>query len=225
VTRLSMALGDLRVAGEYAVRDDQPDHERLYFIRLFASHMREAVLLLDPPDRGVVPAVDDFIAALPADCRELYAEPLRDSLEKVLTLLRRQFSLRPGVNLRNELRRMRNQFFHYHSDRNSDADLGDAMARAAHEDGAYVVGEDPRNRLTMRAEYADKVSSHLVHPFEGDDDSVRPVAEEMHRDIINLLGPLVDYLQHVEAAYIRSRPPGVVTLVQPDGTRSEARRP
>jgi hypothetical protein len=49
VMRLSMALGDLRVAGEYAVREDQPDHERLYFVRLFASHMREAVLVLDPP--------------------------------------------------------------------------------------------------------------------------------------------------------------------------------
>jgi len=77
VMRLSMALGDLRVAGEYSVREDQPHYERLYFIRLFASHMREAVLLLDPPDRGVVPAVEDFIAALPADCRELHAEPLR----------------------------------------------------------------------------------------------------------------------------------------------------
>src|SRR3954466_7735677 len=82
VMRVSMALGDLRVAGEYAVRDDQPDYERLYFIRLFASHMREAVLLLAPPARRVVPAVEDFITALPADCRELHAEPLREALEK-----------------------------------------------------------------------------------------------------------------------------------------------
>jgi hypothetical protein len=82
VMRLSMALGDLRVAGEYAVRDEQPEYERLYFIRLFASHMREAVLLLDPPDRGVVPTVEDFIAALPADCRALHAERLREALER-----------------------------------------------------------------------------------------------------------------------------------------------
>jgi hypothetical protein len=133
--------------------------------------------------------------------------------------------LRPGVNLRNDLRRLRNQFFHYHADRNSDADLGDAIARAAHEDGAYVIGKDPRNRLTMRAEYADTVSTHLVHPFEGDDESVRPVAQEMHQDILNLLGPLTDYLHHVEAAYLRSRPRGVVTLVLPAGSRSEAREP
>jgi hypothetical protein len=225
VMRLSMALGDLRIAGEYSVRNDQPHHERLYFIRLFAAHMREAVLLLDPPDRGVVPSVEDFIAALPADSREFHAEPLRKALEEVLRLLRRQFSMRPGVNLRHELRRMRNQFFHYHADRNSDADLGDAMAAAAHEDGAYVIGEDPRNRFTMRAEYADTVSTHITFPFEGDDATVRPVAEELLEDILNLLGPLTDYLHHVETAYLRSRPPGVVTLVEPDGARSEARRP
>jgi hypothetical protein len=116
VMRVSMALGDLRVAGEYAVREDQPGYERLYFVRLFASDMREAVLLLDPPDRGVVPAVEDFTAALPADCQELHAKPLREAHEEILRLLRRQFTLPPGVNLRNELRRMRNQFFHYHAE-------------------------------------------------------------------------------------------------------------
>jgi hypothetical protein len=77
----------------------------------------------------------------------------------------------------------------------------------------------------MRAEYADQVGTHLVHPFEGDDETVRPVAEEMHDDVLKLLGPLSSYLHHVEAAYLRSRPAGVVTIVEPDGTRSEARHP
>lgn len=224
VMRLSMALGDLRVAGEYAVRDEQPDYERLYFVRLMASHMREAILLLDPPDRGIVPTVEDFIDALPADCRELHADRLRAAHDEVLSCLRRQFSLRPGLNLRNELRRMRNQFFHYHADRNSDADLGDALAAAADDDGAYRIGEEPTNTFTMRAEYADTVNMRLVHPFEGDDETVRPVAGELHGAIVDLLGPLTSYLHRVEAAYLRSRPAGVVTILSPDGTCSEARQ-
>jgi hypothetical protein len=40
----------------------------LYFIRVVALHVREAVLLLDPARRSIVPAIDDFTAALPADC-------------------------------------------------------------------------------------------------------------------------------------------------------------
>src|SRR3954470_20327878 len=99
VMRLSTALGDLRIAGEYAVRADQPEHERLYFIRLFSAHMREAVLLLDPSS-GVVPTLEAFIAALPADARDLHAERLRKSHARVLALLRRQFTERPGLNLR-----------------------------------------------------------------------------------------------------------------------------
>jgi hypothetical protein len=45
-----------------------------------------------------------------------------------------------------------------------------------------------------------------VFPFEGDHATVRPVAEELLEDILNLLGPLTDYLHHVETAYLRSRP-------------------
>ncbi len=225
VMRLSTALGDLRIAGEYAVRDDQPEHERLYFIRLFSSHMREAVLLLDPPNAGVVPNVEAFIAALPSGARDLHADRLRESHGRVLALLRRQFTERPGLNLRQELRRMRNQFFHYHADANSDADLGDAIAASADDDGVYVIRELPDDKYEMRAEYADIVGIRLVHPFEGDNETVRPIAEELHGDILNLLGPLSTYIQQAEAAYLTSRAAGVVTLVRPDGSPSDARKP
>jgi hypothetical protein len=120
---------------------------------------------------------------------------------------------------------MRNQFFHYHTDRDPDADLGDAIAASAEDDGNYVIHATPGGGYDMRAEYADIVGIRLVHPFEGDDDTVRPVAEELHGNILNLLGPLSTYMQQVEAAYLTSRRPGVVTLVLPDGTRTEARHP
>jgi hypothetical protein len=47
--RLSMALGDLRIAlATYATREEQPMHERLYFVRVTSQHVREVVGLLDP---------------------------------------------------------------------------------------------------------------------------------------------------------------------------------
>jgi|SRR5215217_322474 len=58
----------------------------LYFIRLVALHVGEAVLLLDPAGRSIVPTIDDVIAALPADCRDVHAEGLRDAHDWVLTL-------------------------------------------------------------------------------------------------------------------------------------------
>lgn len=58
--RLSTALGDLRIAGHYATRRRQNVAERVYFVRLLASHMREIVLIMDPPDARVVPTVESF---------------------------------------------------------------------------------------------------------------------------------------------------------------------
>lgn len=44
---LSIALGDLRIVGKYVPRDDQHDHERIYFVRIMASHLREIVKVID----------------------------------------------------------------------------------------------------------------------------------------------------------------------------------
>lgn len=74
VMRLSMALGDLRIAAQYATRDRQRNAERLYFIRLTASHLRELVMLLDPPNPQVVPKVDEFVLALPRGTKPTRSE-------------------------------------------------------------------------------------------------------------------------------------------------------
>jgi hypothetical protein len=64
VMRLSITLGDLRIAAHYATRKRQRFAERLYFVRLTASHLRELVILLDPPNTRVVPTVDELVLAL-----------------------------------------------------------------------------------------------------------------------------------------------------------------
>src|SRR5688500_14229135 len=84
VMRLSIALGDLRIAGRSATRKRQRFDERLYFVRLTSSHLRELVMLLDPPDTRVVPTVDEFVLTLPrgvtpsrADIRESHRRAMR----------------------------------------------------------------------------------------------------------------------------------------------------
>ena len=68
VATLSIALGDLRIVGKYVPRDDQPDHERIYFVRIMASHLREIVKVIDI--HADKPKIVDFVASLPAMARE-----------------------------------------------------------------------------------------------------------------------------------------------------------
>jgi hypothetical protein len=69
IMRLSIALGDMRIAAHYATRNRQRAAERLYFVRLTASHLRELVMLLAPPNSKIVPTVDQFLAGLPRQIR------------------------------------------------------------------------------------------------------------------------------------------------------------
>lgn len=88
VMNLSIALGDLRVVAEYATRPEQPEYERTYFVRIFASHLREVskLLVLDFKERE---DVRSFVATLPVEAREA-----RDEAER---LLHTTFPLRPDV--------------------------------------------------------------------------------------------------------------------------------
>ena len=221
VMRLSMALGDIRVAIDYAVREEQPDHERLYFVRLAAMHLRELVLLIDPPDAPVqpvpcptcgkpeprqeitLPDLEALIAATNPPAERV--DELRRARVRVVNALAERLELRP-VLLRQELRRLRNGFAHYHRDRGSEEALTDAMERAAELEGRYLV-----RRHTLRAQYADDVAANLVHPFP--DEEADEMGRELHGHIVGLLDPISDYLHHAEAAYLHSRAEGVVRRI------------
>jgi hypothetical protein len=189
------------VAIDYAVRDEQPDYERMYFVRLAAMHLRELVVLIDPPEPSVqpvpcptcgkpeprpeltLPDLDALIVATNPPAERV--EALRAARARVVDTLAQRLELRP-VLLRQELRRLRNGFAHYHRDPASEEALTEAMERA-HLEGRYVIRE-----RTMRAEYADDVAAKFVHPFP--DEQAHDMAVELHGCIVGLLGPVSDYL-------------------------------
>jgi hypothetical protein len=47
----------------------------------------------------------------------------------------------------------------------------------------------------------------------------------MHQEIVTAIGPISGFIHQVEAAWLFSRPPGVVTVVRPGGRRDPLRPP
>jgi hypothetical protein len=212
VMRLSLALGDMRIAADYAVRNRQRNHERLYFVRLLASHMRELVLLLDPPNRKIVPEMEEFLASLPRGNKPPRKD-IRAAHQKAMRRLAKVMPGRPNIvasgvsrppTLRDDLKELRNRFFHYGHDASGDTALRRAMTVAEDSRSSYIIRE-----RTMRARYADLVAVFLAHPFDD------KFASDMHKRIIDLIGPVATYVQMVEAAWLFSRPEGMVTYREP----------
>lgn len=212
VMRLSIALGDLRIVSKYATRRRQPNAERVYFVRLLASHLREIVVLMNPPDRRHVPGVEEFLAALPDDItptkhqmRAAHADAVR-RLEldmhpdrPPITVKRRgEADQERHPRLLDDLKELRNRFFHYGHDESGDAALRLAMERWSPNRTGYVI-----SKRSMRALYADQVAIALAHPFP------IPLAHDMHEQLLGLLTPVLHYIHMVEAAWINANADGV----------------
>lgn len=218
VVKLSTALGDLRLASKFAVRRRQARAERLYFVRLTASHLRELINVMDPPDRRWTPTVEEFLTALPrgtkpgrTEIRKAHAQALR----KVDTEMAGGRPLIESVGgalrpprLRDDLRNLRNAFFHYGHDEPGDGAVAAAMRRLDGEAAQYVI-----RQRALRANYADDIGFAITHPF--------PIefASDMHRRIVRLIGPCAAYVQRVEAAWffvhqddVTVRRPGVAPV-------------
>jgi hypothetical protein len=201
VMRLSTALGDLQIAAYYASRERQPPGERVYFIRLTASHLREALHVIDPQPDGPIPQLEEFLRALPRGVRPTRAE-IRKSHRRVLALLeepmaagRPEIEHRPGrmrrPTLRDDLKMLRNGFFHYGHLQSGDDAIARAMTRLHADQGRYVVRE-----RTRRAEYADDVSAVVAHPFPAQ------YAREMNKRIVRFLGPVSTFIHQIEEAWL-----------------------
>jgi hypothetical protein len=193
VMSLSIALGDLRVAAVYAVREEQPEYERNYFVRMLVSHMRELVkvLVVAVEKREVL---RDFVDRLPPKIRAHY-----DDMQR---LIAQPMALRPETTLFDELKRIRDTTWHYPVSKEFVEQLRDAMRRAAAsgDRGIYVFPEG--TELGYRAEYADLVAHFLAYPLDGTDEEVRAQFRELHERLIELLGPLAKFLQGVEGEYL-----------------------
>lgn len=196
VMNLSIALGDLRIVAKYATRDKQPEYERIYFVRIFSSHLREIAKLLvqDFKNRA---DVRDFVAGMPQE-----AQDARDEAEM---LLHSTFALRPDVVVWEDIKRLRDDTFHYVSDKASQVRLVEAMRTVASMqegkmESSYVLDDDG----WLRAEYADLVVANRMHPFpqEHEDDTELPVTRELHETIIKLNGFVARFLAAAEAHYL-----------------------
>jgi len=209
VTKLSVAMEDLRMASRYAGRRRQRRAERLYFVRLMAAHLRELVLLLDPPDPAVIPSVEEFLASLPtgvqpskAQIRAAHRNAVQQlatqmAVERPLVLNRKAKMRRP--TLRDDLRALRNRFFHYGHDAAGDQAMRDAMRSLATRRTSYVV-----KTRTKRSEYAYLIGETLAHPFPF------RFARGMHEAIFDLLGPVSSYVQLAEDAWLYAHAESVV---------------
>lgn len=188
VVSLSMALNDLRIAARYATRPDQPSYERLYFVRVLASHLREAVkiVVLGPRDRA---AIGQFVASMPQETQNR----LREVNAAIESLLPAQ----EGVTLFDEIKRLRDLTFHYARDARSREQLRDAISRASGDRGTYLVSD-----RALRAEYADVIADYLVHPFDGTLSEREQVVREMHEAIVALIYPMSDLMHAVEAHFL-----------------------
>jgi hypothetical protein len=135
---LSLALGDLRIVATYAVRERQPENERMYFVRIFSSHLREIVklLVLDYRHRE---DVREFVGRLPQDAQDARAEVER--------LTESTHVLRSDVTLFEDLKRILDDTFHYARDRASDERLRQTMSDVAHMEGGPASG-GPRRSWT-----------------------------------------------------------------------------
>jgi hypothetical protein len=197
VMNLSIALGDLRIVAHYSTREEQPAAERMYFFRVFASHLREVVKLLtiDYKRRA---NVREFVAALPPEGQEARAEA-----ERMLEAC--PFKYRPDVLLWKDLKRVRDDTFHYASDPASQERLRAVMADVSDEEGIYIYDHD----RWLRADYADLVAGNRMQPFP--DDVWLPASTEMLEAIVALNAQVVLFINHVEATYFSGLPAGVVT--------------
>jgi hypothetical protein len=201
VMSLSIALGDMRIAMDYAVRDEQPFHERAYFVRLMDAHMRETVkvVVLGHEREAEVRA---FVASMPKDGQEAF--------EEIKERLAQPFELRPDVTLLDELKRLRDDYFHYPLDAASQERLSEAMRVVENERGVYALEDDK-----LRATYADLVTANVVHPFgDATGEEVDALSQEMHGRMVELVGPISTLIQGVEAHYLFGHlPEGTVEVV------------
>lgn len=205
VMNLSIALNDLRVVAKYVARAEQPDHERTYFVRIFSSHLREIGKLL-VSDYDGRQDVRDFVAGMSKEAQEA-----RDDAD---ALLHGTFPSRPDVVVWRDLKRLRDETFHYANDPRSRERLVEAMRTVAGMfDGEMESAYTRDDRGWTRADYADEVLVNRMHPFpqEHEDGPGFPISHELNETIVKLSRSVTTFIHAAEVHYlIEVLPAGVV---------------
>lgn len=199
IVNMSIAYNDLRVAGKYLGRAEQPVSERIYFLRILVSHLREILklIVLDPRERC---DVREFVARLPQQ-----AQDARGAVERAESTA--AYVLRPGISLYEEVKRIRDDTFHYARDSPSDQRLRAALESVADMEGLYL-----RDHEQARADYADLVIVNRMHPSDATDapEAVTADMRELHEAMLSLSGEILTFIRSARAAYLCGRPAGTL---------------
>jgi hypothetical protein len=184
VVACSIALGDLRVAVEYAVRDEQPVHERIYFVRLLIAHMRETVKLI-ALEHDKREDVQDFVKTLPTEAQDALEEIAKEADPD-----------REG-SLFADLKRVRDDAFHYPREGEDEGRLKDTLREVSNFEGVYRLDGD-----CMRADYADLVVVNAMHPQHEDEDETLKLARDLPQRMVDLTTPVSTFLLYVAGAWL-----------------------
>ncbi|MCA1702412.1 MAG: hypothetical protein LC808_03745 [Actinobacteria bacterium] len=160
-------------------------------MRILASHLREVIKLL-VLDHRCRSDVREFVGALPQQARDA-----RDEIENALDMTH---SLREGVMLYEDMKRVRDDTFHYSRDKNSEGRLRSAMNGVSNMRGEYLLGADDH-----RESYADLVAVTRMHPYGDSEEEQIAFAREMHEAIIGLNERAVTFIPHAQAHYLCRR--------------------
>lgn len=156
LTVCAMALNDLLLVNRWLMprlqeQIEAPDYENVYLGRLAGAHLFEVAKFLEVSDRKM-PAVRDFVGRLDADAQAAY--------EQVKSV-----GPRSGSEFAQQLKRARNQFFHY-SELLPQAEDHEKL-RAAIDAHAETTGEirDEGTAIEgFRASFADDIAVELSFP-------------------------------------------------------------
>lgn len=191
ITGLAMAQNDIVFANSMylQIENEEPlKGERVYLVRLSASHIREALEFLRKWDP--VHEVGQFRESLSAEAKESYEwlhslwEPWEPSF------------------LRDYLAPMRNQVFHYSK---LPTEVASALSKAEN----VMSSIDVRSRATkdMRAVFADEVAIHLAfgHLLGESNEEWEQVYRALVVLLAEIVGKFATLAQNAIARYIRPR--------------------
>jgi hypothetical protein len=209
VVGLAVAIHDMRLNYDLIRRDEVSAPSRLWLSRLMIAQIREATLLLAPPERASLPLerfLDAHIGAHPKEVREV-----RDAIAELTAVMRSPWTY--GGTVGAEFKRIRNGVFHYGHNKEGRDQLAQALMGAAGRSGSIIISDDATPSV---GSYPHRVVQQMAFPGTEDQEAVQRLT-----DLLDSIGAAVGALrrvaERVEGLWITTRRPGVVTLTYPDG--------
>jgi hypothetical protein len=190
-----LVLSNVRMSEAFARDGESPSPEGIYFVRLSASHFREAVKILTGAESD--PDVKAFIESLPDDALADYRQ------------LHEAFHPRRGSFVEQFAKPLRDRFLHYPSLKEDQAGLIKALHDLASVDSGITLGTE-HNLANLRFDFADEIASNWGIGAVVAGDQTQLAMQMGH--LAELTNALLRFLQYALAEYINRLPEGTVDL-------------